>query len=289
MPAVCRPDLGVSQNHLKDPRLVEALIKRSSLGAEDLVYEIGPGKGIITLQLARLCKRVVAIEKDDALSSALKAKCHDLHNLVIHTGDFLLHPLPREPYKVFSNIPFNITSSIVARLTSEGNTPEDAYLVLQKEAAFTFLGKPKETLKSILLQPWFDLKIIHSFSRFDFSPVPHVDAVLLHICKRSPPLISRIDRQPFRDFVVYCCTAWNPTLECTLRNIFSYRQIKQIRSDCGLSPDTIPTSLCFEQWLTLYKIYKAIGNPQAILTVSGSEKRLHRQQKRLCKIHRTRT
>ena len=102
-------NLFISQNFIRDPRLVAALIERSSLGPDDLVYEIGPGKGIITAQLARCCKRVIAIEKDPALALMLQKKFGHQPNLTIYNADFLRQPLPHQPYKVFSNIPFNIT------------------------------------------------------------------------------------------------------------------------------------------------------------------------------------
>lgn len=288
MTAACYPDLRFSQNYLKDPHLVADLISRSPLNADDVVYEIGPGKGIITLQLARLCKRVVAIEKDAALSAALQLKFARLPNLVIRHADFLSYPLPREPYKVFSNIPFGITSAIVARLTTAVNPPENACLVLQKEAASMYLGRPKESLRSILLKPWFELDIIHRFTRSDFSPRPHVDAVLLRISKRSPLLVAQCDRSLFRDFVVYCYTAWHTALEDTLETIFTYNQCKHIRRSVLISPDTVPTSLSLEQWLTLFEIFKTLGSAQANLAVSGCEKRLQRQQRKIHKIHRTR-
>ncbi|MCE5209517.1 MAG: 23S ribosomal RNA methyltransferase Erm [Chloroflexi bacterium] len=285
MSAHYHPNLCVSQNFLKDPRLVASLINRSSIHAEDVVYEIGPGKGIITIQLANRCKQVVAIEKDAALSSALRQKFVHQSNLTIHTGDFLSHPLPREPYKVFSNIPFNITSAIVARLTTTTNPPEDAYLVMQKEAAEMYLGKPYESLRSVLLQPWFKPEVMYQFQRSDFTPQPHVDTALLRICKRSPPLIDRSDRQYFRDFVVYGYTAWHSTLYDTFKTIFSYQQLKQIHRVLNIDLEATPTTLHFENWLSLFEVFKKVGSPQAAWKIAGSEERLRRQQRKLQKIH----
>jgi 23S rRNA (adenine-N6)-dimethyltransferase len=112
-----RPSIIYSQNYLKDERLVAALLEKSSIGREDVVYEIGPGKGIITTQLAYRCKRVIAIEKDPRLAVWLKQKFACQPGVTIRAGDCLHDRLPGGPYKVFANIPFNITSAIVARLT----------------------------------------------------------------------------------------------------------------------------------------------------------------------------
>ncbi len=289
MSASSLPSLGVSQNTLRDPRLVASLIDRSSIVGEDLVVEIGPGKGIITAQLARRCKRVIAIEKDPALSAILRERFAREPNLVLRNGDFLSYPLPRGPYKVFANIPFHITSAIVARLTAAANPPEEACLVMQKEAALVYLGRPRASLRSILLYPWFELEIIHQFHSSDFTPQPRVAAVLLKIMKRNPPLVGRSDRRRFGDFVVYGFTAWQPTLGEAFKGVFTCRQMKQIGREAGIDLQSTPTDLEPEKWLRLFEIYKRIASPQAAALVCGSEARLQRQQSKLQKVHRTRT
>jgi 23S rRNA (adenine-N6)-dimethyltransferase len=288
MSASQRANLVISQNFIKDPRLVTALIERSSLGPEDLTVEIGPGKGIITAQLAQRCKQVIAIEKDPALADILRQMFESRSNVTICCADFLDYPLPCEPYKVFSNIPFNVTSAIITRLTTATNPPRDTYLVLQKEAAEMYLGVPHESLRSILLQPWFELGLVHRFRRSDFSPRPHVDSVLLWICKRNRPLVQQPDRQLFRDFIVYGFTAWQPTLGDIFKDIFSYRQIKQISRNLKINLKATPTTLQLVDWLNLFETFKEIAGYRAIERVRGSEQRLRRQQRILEKIHRTR-
>ena len=139
-----RPSIFYAQHFLKDSRLVTSLLDRCTIGYDDVVYEIGPGKGMITEQLAQRCKQVIAIEKDPRLSALLLQKFVSMPNVTIHEGDFLHYRLPRKPYKVFANIPFNITTAIVTRLTAEEYPPEDAYLAMRKAAAGMFVGRPHE-------------------------------------------------------------------------------------------------------------------------------------------------
>ena len=283
-----RQSISYAQNFLKDPCLVASLLDRCHIGPDDVVYEIGPGKGIITGQLALRCKQVVAIEKDPRLSALLLQQFAGRPNVTIHEGDFLVYHLPRKPYKVFANIPFNITTAIVTRLTTAQYPPWDAYLTMQKEAAEKFLGKPHESLYTVLLKPWFDVELMHRFRRKDFVPEPRVDVVMLRLRKRGPPLVNRADRQCFRDFVVYGFTTWRPALGDILRGIFTGQQLKHLSRELGIDLDATPTSLTFEQWLSAFEYFKTVGNEQAKLTLAGSEKRLIEQQKRLKKIHRTR-
>ena len=277
-----------SQNLLKDSCLVASLLDESTIGHDDIVYEIGPGKGIITEQLALRYKQVIAIEKDPYLSTLLLQKFADRPNVTIQEGDFLHYRLPRKPYKVFANIPFNITTAIVTRLTMAEYTPEEAYLVMQKEAADMFLGKPHESLRTVLLKPWFEMDIVYRFRRKDFRPEPRVDVVMLRLRKRGPPLVHHTDRQYFRDFIVYSFTTWQAKLSYTLKGIFTRQQIKHFSRELGFNLEATPTSLTFEQWLNLFAYFKNVSNERAKRTILGSEKRLVQQQKRLRKVHRTR-
>ena len=71
MSASPRRSVLYAQNFLKSPCLVSSLLDSCDIGSEDVVYEIGPGKGIITEQLARRYKHVVAVEKDPCLADQL--------------------------------------------------------------------------------------------------------------------------------------------------------------------------------------------------------------------------
>jgi 23S rRNA (adenine-N6)-dimethyltransferase len=284
-----RQSVVYAQNFLKSSQLVSSLLDGCDIGGDDVVYEIGPGKGIITEQLALHCKRVVAIEKDPCLANQLLPRFAGSSNVTIHQGDFLDYPLPHKTYKVVANIPFNITAAIVTRLTMAHNPPEDAYLTMQREAAGMFLGVPHESLRSILLKPWFEMEIMHRFRREDFLPAPRVDVVMLRMRKRGPPLVNGSDRQCFRDFAVHLFTAWRPTLGAALTGVFTRQQLKQVHKELGFHVDVPPTSLAFEQWLKLFAYFKVFRNERTMRLISGSEHRLTQQQRRLQKIRTTRS
>ena len=277
-----------AQNFLQSRCLVDRLLDKCAIGPADVVYEIGPGKGIITERLARRCRQVIAIEKDPLLVAALRPKFVRIANIRLHEGDFLAYRLPGDHYKVFASIPFNITSEIVTRLTSAPVPPDDTYLIMQKEAAERFLGAPRSSLAGMLLQSSFELELLHRFRRNDFIPAPLVDVVMLRLCKRGPPLLSRKEMALFRDFVVYGFTTPRPSLRTIFKGIFTSRQCTLLSNDLDIDFDTTPTALCFEQWLRLFDGFRRVANEQAIQAILGSEKRLRRQQANLEKCHRTR-
>ncbi|MGN6672503.1 MAG: rRNA adenine N-6-methyltransferase family protein, partial [Thermomicrobiales bacterium] len=90
------------------------------------------------------------------------------------------------------------TAAIVTRLTSAPWPPEDMHLVVQREAAYRVMGHGRESHFSLLLKPWFAPAITYAFRRADFTPQPRVDAVLLHLRKRGPPLVAPGDAPLFR-------------------------------------------------------------------------------------------
>ncbi|MGA9398881.1 MAG: rRNA adenine N(6)-methyltransferase family protein, partial [Anaerolineaceae bacterium] len=180
------PQTWLAQNFLRKSGLVQQLLRVSSIGSSDTVVEIGAGRGIITAELARIARRVIAVEKDPALVEELHRQFRAAGNVEIIEKDFLQYRICEREYKVFANIPYNITADILRKLLYIAPMPKDAYLILQREAAAKFAGFPKESRFSVLAKPWFSFQIVRQLRRTDFEPVPRVDSVLLCIHKRSP-------------------------------------------------------------------------------------------------------
>lgn len=128
------------QNFLKSRKLVAALVEEGGIGGGDLVYEIGPGKGRITWELAHRARQVVAIERDPVLAARLKRRFAGEGHVEIRCADFLDFPLRRSRYKIFGSIPFNITTAIVHKIVGAARPPLSACLVVQKEAGRRFAG-----------------------------------------------------------------------------------------------------------------------------------------------------
>lgn len=246
----------LAQNFLKNPELVRRLVEMSAINQADTVYEIGPGKGIITAELARTAKRVIAVEKDAELVRHLRKRFQGIKNIKIVEKDFLLFSIAEPDYKIFANIPYNITANVVRKILYTPPAPSEAYLILQKEAAGKFSGSPHETLFSVLAKPFFEFQVISRLKRIDFEPVPNVDSVLLHIKRRQRQLLQREDELAYRDFVNYGFSRWKNNLRLAFKNIFTYKQWKRLAGDLRFPLNATPTELSFEQWLELYGGFK---------------------------------
>src|SRR3989344_3681848 len=110
-----------AQNFLKDPAIARKLIRASQISANDTVIEIGPGEGVITRELARVAGKIIAVESDQKLATKLKKTFEAQKNLIVENSDFLNYKIDERTYKVFSNIPFNITNQIVKKLLYAAN------------------------------------------------------------------------------------------------------------------------------------------------------------------------
>jgi 23S rRNA (adenine-N6)-dimethyltransferase len=257
-------DLWRTQNFLRDPALIEWLVDRTEIGADDVVYDLGAGTGNLTAALARRAGRVVAIEKDPALAAVLRRRFAGAGNVIVREADIFTHPLPRSDHLVFASPPFDRTAALMRKLTEAEIPPRLAYLALQREAAERYLGTPRRTLTAALLAPSFAFEVLHRFSPGDFMPAPDVGVVLLRTRKRSPPLVPARDAQLYRDVVVASFVSGRTPWSKRLR----------------------PSQMSPGDWLELYRWLRT--HAQLRRAVSGAEARLRRQQNSLRTAHRTR-
>lgn len=270
----------LAQNFLRNPGLVRRLVSASGIGPADIVYEIGPGRGIITAELARTAKKVIAVEKDARLVRHLRERFQNVENVEIIGKDFLRFPIADREYKIFASIPYNVTAGIVRKILYEPPAPSEAYLILQKEAARKFSGSPNETLFSVLAKPFFEFRIIGELKRTDFEPVPNVDSVLLRIKQHARPLIQREERRVYREFVSYGFGRWKNYLRLAFKDIFTYRQWKRLARDLNFPLNVTPTGLNFEQWLGLYQGFKHLAGHNKRIPVSDRRSSGSRSQGR---------
>ena len=250
-----RKSIRYNQNFFKDADLVTAVVRQANFTPSDIVYEIGPGQGIITRELAKLVKKVVAIEIDKDLFLRLKNKFSGQANIQLIQAGFLQYRIPDAIYKVFSNIPFNLTAEIVRKLLAEQGLVE-AYLVVQKEAAEKFTGRPKETQFSVLNKPWFEFEVIRRFRKTDFEPIPSVETVLLKITKRREALVDQAAKNNYSWFVQLGFNRWRANLGKNFKAVFTYRQWRRLAHDLKFPLHAQPSDLTFSQWLGIFNFYR---------------------------------
>lgn len=241
----------LSQNFLKSRKLIKKLVGFSLICKNDLVYEIGPGRGIITEELAKKAGKVIAIEIDSNLVRHLKEKFKDNSYVEVINQDFLQFQIYANHYKVFSNLPFSVEGKIIRKLLDTKNQPFEAFLIMQKEVAKRLAGYPREGEFSILHKPWFEFEIIHHFSKFDFQPISKVDSVLLKISKRKEALLPYSHKRLYERFVNTGFRG-GKRLGDNLKKLMDKSRFQQAARVAGFSANTKPSDLSLPKWIKFF-------------------------------------
>lgn len=244
-----------SQNFITDRKLIGRIIRLSNIDKNDTIFEIGTGKGHLTKELCRRGGFVYSVEIDRKLYENAKEKLSGLSNLNLVCGDFLNYSLPAKgAYKVFANIPYNITAQIVEKLTRVSNSPADIWLVMEKGAAKRFMGLPKETEKSLLLKVNWTMEIVYHFRREDFHPMPSVDSVLIHFSKKTVPDLNKNECYGFKRFVEHCMKYGI----YGKNGLLTKRQVSVALKQAGLPDLPENGATLYIQWLCLFRWYQNI-------------------------------
>lgn len=253
---------GLSQNFLVDKEALDKIVEAAELKSDDIVIEVGPGVGTLTMELVQYAGRVIAIELDEKLANQLSVISGQLpeeeKNLKIINIDVLKINLPElldgKDYKVVANIPYAITSKIIRLFLTEKNKPKLMVLLVQKEVAERICAKPGEmSTLSVSVQLYGEPEIVDIVKSNSFFPSPKVDSAILKISNIKE--LEDFDEKAF----FRCVNIGFASKRKTLLNNLSagYHLDKKIVSDIikskGLSTDIRAQELSVEEWKKLYK------------------------------------
>jgi 23S rRNA (adenine-N6)-dimethyltransferase len=247
---VYKPKRHLSQNFLHNRQLVKKLVDKSSIGIKDTVIEVGPGKGIITLELAKRSNQVIAIEKDNQLVKVLLGLIPE--NVVLINLDALKYPLPESKYKVFSNFPFAVQGKLFRMFIQADNPPSEMCVIVRKRSALRWGGMGKSTQFSIIHAPWYQFSIIYRFKPNDFKPVTEVETVLFKIKQRNHPLVANEEKNSYKQFVKQGYGGGR-RLKQNLSGYFSTNRLNKITQKLGISINAKPTEISLDEWIKLFK------------------------------------
>ncbi|HVQ01332.1 MAG TPA: 16S rRNA (adenine(1518)-N(6)/adenine(1519)-N(6))-dimethyltransferase RsmA [Candidatus Thermoplasmatota archaeon] len=178
----------LGQNFLIDEAVARREVAYAGLAPQDVVLEIGPGKGVITRLLARQARQVLAIEIDERLVAQLRTTLPT--NVTLIKGDAVavdFSALPRFT-KVVSNLPFQISSPITFKLLEYPFTK--AILIYQKDFAQRLVATPGTKEYSRLTVGVYykaQCRILDEVPRGCFSPPPQVDSCIVELVPRKNP------------------------------------------------------------------------------------------------------
>jgi len=241
----------LSQNFLVDRRTIRGLVDGSGVGEGDLVLDIGAGNGLISGELARHGARVLAVERDPGLAERLRAKFATWPSVTVVEADVLTAPLPSEPYRVVANIPFGITTKILRRLLEDDGGLTRADVIVQAEVARKRGTRGRGTLLNACWEPWFEFETGGRIPAAAFRPKPRVDAAILVVARRDPPLLDPASRRDYTQFVTAAFEGARPTVASALT--LPRSQFAPLAAELGFGATALPSQLDVAQWVALFR------------------------------------
>ena len=220
-----RPTKTLGQNFVIDGGTVRRIVRVAGVGADDVVLEVGPGLGSLTLALLPAVSHVVAVEIDERLATLLpqtvRAHAPDVADkLTVVRGDALrLQALPSEqPTAIVANLPYNVAVPVILHLLPLLPTVRRVLVMVQLEVAQRLAARPGDEaygVPSVKARWYGDVRLAGTIGRQVFWPAPRIDSGLVSLLRREPPATSA-PRQAVFDVVDAAFSQRRKTLRAAL-------------------------------------------------------------------------
>ncbi|KAL8783343.1 MAG: hypothetical protein Q9195_009413 [Heterodermia aff. obscurata] len=187
-------DLG--QHVLRNPGVAQAIVEKADLKQSDIVLEVGPGTGNLTVKILEKAKRVIAVELDPRMAAEVTKRVQgkpERKRLEVMLGDVVKTELPYFDVCI-SNTPYQISSPLTFKLLALSPSPRTCILMFQREFAMRLFAKPGDKLYnrlSVNAQMWAKIDHIMKVGKNNFKPPPAVESSVVRLVPKNPrPQIS---------------------------------------------------------------------------------------------------
>lgn len=250
------------QNFLINEEILDKAVEGMNLTKDSCVIEIGAGIGTLTQEMAKRCKRVVAIEIDDTLIPILNETLSEYNNInIIHRDalkvDFnsLIEEEGLENVRISANLPYYVTTPILTKIFNEKPAINGMTLMLQKEAADRIMAAPNTDeygVLSTLVQYYADVERVCTVPPSSFIPQPRVESVVININIRKEPRVNVMDEALFfrvikTSFNMRRKTLWNVLKQTGL----SEDKLKKAFEDSAIDPKRRGETLSLDEFAAL--------------------------------------
>lgn len=256
-----RPRKGMSQNFLIDGNILRKIVQTAEVEVNDLVLEIGSGPGSLTEILLTSGAEVIAVEKDEILAKALERLDVD-NRLHIYCEDIMQFPLEEilspllkgKKAKVIANLPYHLTTPIIAKLAPLHEIFSTLVLMVQDEVAERFVAKPGTSEYSsftVFLNFYSNPSYAFKVTKNCFFPPPKVNSAIVKL-DLKPPILQR----DVEGFFIMTRTAFQQRrkmLRVSLKDLYKSDKVSFSLSSIHLNPQARPEDLSLEQFISLYQ------------------------------------
>ena len=224
------PNTGIGQHFLKNPAVVTAIVEKAGLKSTDIVLEVGPGTGNMTVPMLRQCKRVVAVEFDPRMVREVTKRVEGTElesKLTVIHGDVMKTQLPYFDVCV-ANIPYQISSALTFKLLAHRPMFRCAVIMFQEEFALRLSARPGEELYcrlSVNCQLLAKVDQLMKVGRNNFRPPPKVESRVVRIVLRNPP--PAVNFIEWDGMIRLLFNRKNKTMRSVLLNKSTYKLIEE--------------------------------------------------------------
>ena len=256
------------QHFLIDRNILNKVIQSAQLEKGDIVLEIGPGLGEMTLALARHVRKVIAVEIDPKLVKILGEKTRDFSNIMIVEGDILkidfeqLDRPKNQRLKVVANLPYQISTPLLFRFIESRDFFSTLTLMLQREVAERMIASPggkNYGPLSVFTQSFLKLSIPFYVKPSAFFPPPKVESAVIHMAWMERPLIGLEEEDWFKKVVRGCFSYRRKRLVNALRyaDIALPEDLERRVERVGINPQRRPETLSIQEFVLLAETLKS--------------------------------
>lgn len=248
------------QHFLADTRLAQRIVDAAGIQPDDLVLEVGPGRGVLTERLLERAGHVIAIELDDRLIPSLKARFPSERLELIH-DDVLRVDLSAlaarslgQKLRVVANLPYSISTAVLQHFVAHRAHIRDATVLLQKEVVDRIVAQPgtKEYGGfTVWLRYYAEARKLFGIAPGAFRPPPKVQSLLLHLLFRADPPVRVTDEPMLFRIIEQGFAQRRKKLANNLRPLFDAERILSTVRRLGIPEDVRAEALDLETFARL--------------------------------------
>lgn len=252
----------LGQHFLNDKNIIRKIVSEANLKSDDIVWEIGPGKGTLTKELINQGVEPICFEIDKTLWPFLENEFGQ--NIELIKGDVLKidwdHLLQINPIKIVANLPYQITSPFLFRVIKHVENFSKIVLMIQKEVADRINAKPGTKnygILSLKIQFYFNCRYCFTVKPHLFNPPPKVDSAVISLIPRmDKPDIE--DEKLFWRIVESAFRNRRKMLRKNLREILAKENIEKLSDICKIELTRRGETLSESEFIILYKAIKSV-------------------------------
>ena len=255
-----RPTKQRGQNFVIDPNTVRRIVRESGVGPDDVVVEVGPGLGSLTLALLEVVDRVVAVELDELLAARLPRTLAEHAPAAAERCEVVLSDALRftelpgpPPTALVANLPYNVSVPVLLHLLALLPSLERGLVMVQAEVADRLAARPGSKVYGVpsVKASWYaDVRRAGAIGRNVFWPAPNVDSGLVAWTRREPPSTT-VSRERVFEVVDAAFAQRRKALRGVLRSVAPADAVDAALAAAGVDPLARGESLTVEDFVRI--------------------------------------